>query len=116
MMVMMIKEKKSKKLLAKQVKDVENDIKDIEEKQKGTVGCIYELKRKVNGAKKQAMMPAASGYHDGCGRKTKTKIPTSMNHSKPFLPRADYHAGGRLSPIHGHTRSGRARRQAVARQ
>ena len=52
-------EEKAKVLLDKQVKEVDKEIRDIEEKQKGTVGRIYEIKKKVNGVKKEAMMPAA---------------------------------------------------------
>lgn len=52
-------EDKARELLKKQVKDTEEEIKDIEEHHKGTVGRIYELRKRVNGVKKQSMMPTA---------------------------------------------------------
>ena len=52
-------EEKAKELLDKQIKYAEEEIKKIEEKQKGHVGRIYEIKKKVTGIKKQAMLPTS---------------------------------------------------------
>ena len=46
----------SKEFLKRHIKATEEEIDVIESTHKGTVGRIYELKKRVNGVKKQAMM------------------------------------------------------------
>ena len=52
-------EEKAKCLLKRQVEDVDREIQEIRNKNKGTVGTIYEVAKRVRGGKKEAMVPTA---------------------------------------------------------
>ena len=52
-------EEKAKELLKKQIEDADKEIEEIRRKQKGTVGTIYEVAKRVRGGKKVAIQPLA---------------------------------------------------------
>lgn len=52
-------QEKAQSLLKKQVEDAEKEIQDIKKKNKGTVGTIYEVAKRIRGGKKEAMVPMA---------------------------------------------------------